>query len=216
MHKPILVTFTSPTCSGKSFLLNYIRDEAKLPCLISTTTRPARKGEVHGVDYYFISDEESHAIEEQGGFAELAVFRGYRYGVTKEEFKNKLAIGPAAFLIVEPTGINHYVKPALDLGAEWLKYFVYVNLDTRMKRFKSRFESDLRRAVEIAKLENDGDREGILNIARTYTDRLIFALGPEKSWLDMHSWTRVLKGDDSPAENLRWILRDIEHVQDKP
>ena len=98
MSQPILVTLTAPSCSGKSYLLNYIRDEAKMPCLVSTTTRAPRTGEQEGIDYYFISREQSKRYEIEDNFAELAIYNGTRYGVTKQEFKSKLETG-LTFLI---------------------------------------------------------------------------------------------------------------------
>src|SRR5277367_770035 len=212
MSKPILITFTSPTCSGKSYLLSYIRDTAKRPCFVSTTTRPAREGEIHGRDYYFISEEESKEIEERGEFAELAIFRGARYGVTKMEFKRKLSEGPA-FLIVEPTGIDHYVKPALDMGALWLKYFVYSKPEILVERFKKRFEADVAKALQ-PDYERHVDERKVLNTVKTYTDRLIHLLGPEATWFEAKQWDGILYGDKHPTENLKIIDADIRYKLD--
>ena len=196
----VLVTITAPSASGKSYLLNHIRS-AGYPCLVSTTTRAPRKGEVEGVDYYFISDEHSRRIEEYNGFAELAVYRGIRYGVTKTEFHNKLDTG-FAFLIVEPTGIDHYVQPALDVGAMHLKYFIHCDLETRLERMKQRMISDL----EYSPADN-------AKIVSTHLDRIKAMFTVEQSWFTMHEWTRVLSGTHSPADNLAIILADVAKAQ---
>ena len=107
----VLVTLTAPTCAGKSYLLNYIRNDRKLPCLVSTTTRPARAGEVEGVDYFFISEEESKSIEADDDFAELAVYNGIRYGVTKAEFKSKLNT-----LLIEAEKLNILTEQGVTNG----------------------------------------------------------------------------------------------------
>lgn len=202
MTKPVLITFTSPTCSGKSYLLSYIRDIAKLPCFVSTTTRPPRDGEIEGLDYYFISDDKSKQLEANGEFAELAIFRGFRYGVTKSEFTLKLSKGPA-FLIVEPTGIDHYVKPALDMGAKWLKYFIYIKPEVLVERFKKRFQKDVEYALKTQ------PPEIVLSTVSAYTDRLIHLLGPEASWFESQQWDGILYGHKHPAENLGIIQADI-------
>jgi len=219
MSKPVLITFTSPTCSGKSYLLSYIRDVAKLPCFVSTTTRPKRDGEVDGVDYFFISDEESRAIEAADGFAELMTFRGFRYGVTKEEFKKKLDMG-LAFLVVEPEGIEHYAKPALDVGALWLKYFVDVPQEVRIERFKKRYEADVLKAIKQMELLNSTTLQGehtdtVLSVVRNYNNRFVSMLGPETQWHYKCVWDRTLKGDVDPAQNLVQILADVEVVREK-
>lgn len=176
--------------------MSYIRDEAKLPCLVSTTTRPMRDGEVDGRDYYFISDEESRAIEAADGFAELMTFRGYRYGVTKQEFQKKLAQG-LAFLIVEPKGIEHYVQPALDAGAMWLRFFISVPLELRIERFQKRYFADL---------ENATSAEQAIVVAKNYFNRSISLMGEENTWQDLVRWDAVLDGRAPPAENLATIL----------
>ncbi len=203
VQKPFLITFTASACSGKSYLLSYIRDVAKLPCFVSTTTRPVREGEVDGVDYHFITDQESRAIEDRNGFAELVTFRGYRYGVTKEEFYNKLHAGAGvAFLIVEPEGIDHYVKPALEAGANWLKIYIDIEQEVQVERFKKRMEADTVKVV--------GDKDALLKLLRNYMNRFESLIGPESKWKAMHSWDLILRGDATPEENLHKILLHVD------
>jgi len=206
MSKPVFITFTSPTCSGKSYLLSYIRDVAKLPCFVSTTTRPPREGEVDGVDYFFITDEESRAIEAANGFAELVTFNKYRYGVTKEEFKKKLDMG-VAFLVVEPEGIDHYAAPALEVGALWLRYFIEVPEFIRITRFTDRFVRDVQKCT---------DPKAQRAVIDNYIGRFYNMITRETKWKDMHSWNRVLSGSDEPSLNLAQIMKDVDAVRSAP
>lgn len=66
--------------------------------VISSTTRPIRKGEVHGVDYYFVTKEE---FEQQDLF-ERVEYMGNLYGISKEEYEKANAI--VNFFIVKPKG----------------------------------------------------------------------------------------------------------------
>lgn len=200
VQKPVLITLTAPTCGGKSYLMSYIRDVKNLPCIVSTTTRPMREGEVEGKDYYYISEEESRAIEERDGFAELMYFRGYRYGVTKEEFKNKLESG-IAFLIVEPKGIFNYVQPAVDIGALWLKFFVDTKLETRVKRFEKRYFLDLEKTVS---------RDEAIAVSKNYFNRTMSLLGDEVNWINLVQWDQILDGEATPEENLRIIEEKVK------
>lgn len=212
---PVLITLTSPTAAGKSYLFNYIRDVAKLPCLISTTTRLAREGEVEGVDYYFIDLEESKALEEADQFAELAIYRGVRYGVTKKEWNSKLQPGKIAFLIVEPSGIDHYVKPALDVGAIWLKYYIHTDPAVRMERFLDRMLKDVHNAISDDILGGKMDSHFNEPSAKTmktitsYFDRQRAMLTEEMHWGQKAQWSHTLFGDKEPAYNLDIILTDI-------
>ena len=217
---PILITLTSPTAAGKSYLFNYIRDVAKLPCLISTTTRRPRVGEEEGVDYFFISKEESNRIEAEDGFAELAIYRGIRYGVTKAEYHNKLAQG-LAFLIVEPTGLEHYAKPALDSGAKWLKYYVHTDVEVRMERFYERMMQDIgddiRNDIRNGYIDSwnfDSSSRSAKTI-KSYFDRHTAMLTSEVNWGTATDWTRIIFGTDDPKHNLEIILKDVEKCRER-
>lgn len=218
---PVLITLTSPTAAGKSYLFNYIRDVAKLPCLISTTTRLPRDGEVEGVDYYFIDLEESKKLEEADQFAELAIYRGVRYGVTKKEWNSKLQPGKIAFLIVEPSGIDHYVKPAVDVGAIWLKYYIHTDPQVRMERFIDRMMKDVHNAVKADILCGKVDSQFTEPSAKTlktvmsYFDRQKAMLTEEMQWGTKANWTRTLFGEKSPEENLTIIQNDIRKAVER-
>lgn len=203
-HAPVLVTLTSPTAAGKSYLFNYIRDVAKMPCLISTTTRPARAGEHEGVDYFFISEEESKRLEGEGRFAELAIYRGVRYGVTQEEFHGKLAQG-IAFLIVEPTGIDHYAKPALDAGADHLKFYIHTDPEVRQQRFMDRAMADFQQEID----RYAGDSTGLKRLFKSYMDRQRAVSTVEMQWDQAAQWDRILFGVESPETNLQIILDTV-------
>ena len=203
MSKSFLVTLTATSCSGKSFLFDYIRDEARLPCLISTTTRAPRANEVHGRDYYFISHEESIRLEQEGKLAELAIYNGNRYGVTTDEFFNKLSKG-IAFLIVEPTGVEHYAKPAVDAGASHMTVYVDVPLEVRLERFKARSMKDL-----IAAIGDGSDEEAPIEALETILKRHKSMLTEELTWHTASEWDLIVDGRDSPADNLKKILDKI-------
>ena len=214
--KPILITLTGQTCSGKSYLFNYIRDVAKLPCLISTKTRDPRAGEKEGVDYYFISEATSKQLEEDNQFAELATYRGIRYGVTKKEYLSKLSQG-LAFLIVEPSGIDHYVQPAIDAGARHIKYYVYTDPAERLSRFKLRVGADIGEALSKRTngnlLEETMKSDEVRAKINSSFDRFHSMLTEEKHWGTMHHWDRTLFGTSTPEYNLSIIMRDVEKAQ---
>lgn len=72
---------------------------------VSYTTRPPRAGEVNGVDYYFISDEEFSRMELEGQWYESVSFNGWRYGTTIEQFTETCNL-----FIMTPIGVSH-IRP---------------------------------------------------------------------------------------------------------
>lgn len=212
--KPVLITLTAPSAAGKSYLFNYIRDVAKLPCLISTTTRSPRSGERDGIDYHFISEEESLRLEKEDQFAELANYNGTRYGVTKTEFHSKLEKG-MAFLVCEPSGIDHYVKPALDVGALHFKVFVHVDPEVRLKRFRERAIADMSRKHfdSYAQSNTLNATDMIIKEFNTSLNRLTAMLTEETNWFQMHQWDQVVFGVEKPEVNVEIILNAVEKMR---
>ena len=68
------------------------------------TTRKPRVGEVDGVDYYFVSEEEFENRIRQGKFLEFAKFVGNFYGTPIEEVQKLLAQGDEVVLEIEVEG----------------------------------------------------------------------------------------------------------------
>jgi hypothetical protein len=64
-----------------------------VPC----TTRPARKGEIDGQDYIFLSNQQFLELEQAGHLLEYGVYNGYYYGTPKppKNNNNTLSLGAA-------------------------------------------------------------------------------------------------------------------------
>ena len=54
----IIVILSSPSGAGKTTLVNLISQKKNFINSVSHTTRKPRSNEVHGRDYFFVSDEE--------------------------------------------------------------------------------------------------------------------------------------------------------------
>ena len=60
-----------PSGTGKGTVIKEIlARDPHIKFSVSVTTRPPRKGEVNGVDYYFISDEEYDRLKTEDAFYE--------------------------------------------------------------------------------------------------------------------------------------------------
>jgi guanylate kinase len=71
---------------------------------ISHTTRPKRRGETHGHDYFFVDDKEFESIRARGGFLEHAEVFGNRYGTGREQVEQLLADGRDVLLEIDWQG----------------------------------------------------------------------------------------------------------------
>lgn len=62
--------------SGKDTIYKKLLEEVSLPLkkIIPCTTRPIRKGETHGVEYFFYTEEELSRLEQAGKIIELRAY----------------------------------------------------------------------------------------------------------------------------------------------
>ena len=91
MSKGLLIVLSGPSGVGKGTILKEVmKDESlKLAFSISMTTREKRKGEVDGVNYFFVSKDEFEQAVKDGKLLEYAEFVGNYYG-TPLEYVEKL------------------------------------------------------------------------------------------------------------------------------
>jgi guanylate kinase len=82
---------------GKGTLIRGLLEQVPgLKLSVSATTRPPRPGEVHGRDYYFLSDDEFDERVRRGEFVEHAEYAGNRYGTLRSELER-----PARGIVLE-------------------------------------------------------------------------------------------------------------------
>lgn len=62
------------SASGKDTIFQRILAECKLNPIVYYTTRPRRAGEVHGKDYYYVTDKEIRKAEKAGNLIEKRTY----------------------------------------------------------------------------------------------------------------------------------------------
>lgn len=106
MREPSFVVIISgPSGVGKTTICRKLIDEGSgLVYSVSTTTRPRRPGEIDGINYNYVSEEEFDRIAGQGGFVEWAVVHGHRYGTPAGFIERSLGEGRIVLLEVDVQG----------------------------------------------------------------------------------------------------------------
>ena len=90
----ICVVLSSPSGAGKTTISRkLLESDPELKISISCTTRPPRKNEVDGVDYYFVSKDKFKEMINHGEFLEHAEVFGHFYGTPKKYVDEQLNKG---------------------------------------------------------------------------------------------------------------------------
>ena len=80
----MLVVLLGPSCSGKSTFQKELVEDEGYHAVRTATTRPKRVGEDLS-SYYFLKDQAFAEWEARGDLLCVETFRGWRYGVPREE-----------------------------------------------------------------------------------------------------------------------------------
>jgi guanylate kinase len=101
-----LVVLAGPTAVGKGTVAACVRqDHPDIWISVSVTTRRPRPGEVDGVHYHFVDDDEFDRLVASDGLLEWAVVHGMaRYGTPRAPVDEHLAAGQAALLEIDLQG----------------------------------------------------------------------------------------------------------------
>lgn len=103
--EPLLIVISGPSGVGKDTVIDRMK-ERHIPVhfVVTATTRPPRKDEIHGKDYFFISADEFAAMIDQDELLEYAiVYKDYK-GIPKEQVRQALSSGKDVVMRVDVQG----------------------------------------------------------------------------------------------------------------
>lgn len=100
-----ILVLSGPSGAGKSSLLNKVIGEiGECYFSISTTTRSIREGEIDGVHYHFVDEEEFKKDIEEELFLEYAFVHGNYYGTSIKPVKEALKAGKLVIFDIDVQG----------------------------------------------------------------------------------------------------------------
>ncbi len=140
MPDGIFYIVTAPSGAGKTTLVNAAVENDNSICVsVSHTTRPARPGEVDGVNYHFVSEAEFLAMLERGEFLESAEVYGHRYGTSQSWVTEKLKSGLDVILEIDWQGAQQVRR----LHPDACSIFILPpSVETLSQRLESRAQDD--------------------------------------------------------------------------
>ncbi|MBW4708937.1 guanylate kinase [Roseobacter sp. YSTF-M11] len=173
-RRGLLIILSSPSGAGKSTLARRLRDwDPEIEFSISATTRPARPGEEHGREYYFVSEADFKSQVADEGMLEHAHVFGNFYGSPRAPVQTAISQGRDVLFDIDWQGSQQITNSAL--GAHTLSIFL---LPPSIRELRNRLES------------------------RGQDDAATIARRMEKSWDEISHWGAydfVLVNDDLDA-----------------
>lgn len=160
--KTLIFIVSGPAGSGKTTLCSRMLAELspKIQRVITATTRPPRSGEVNGIDYYFLTNDEFDNAVNHGKFYEHAKVHSYRYGILKQEIKDKLAHNIDLLINLDVQGAETLRKAAgqdPDLNDRIVSIFIMpLSVNVLSERLKTRgldANEEIERRLSVAHKE---------------------------------------------------------------
>ena len=105
-----LLVVSGPSGVGKSTITNRLRTYQRFWISVSVTTRSIRTGEVDGIDYIFVAENEFNQMIKDNQFLEWADFAGSKYGTPKKAVEEALQDGKNVILEIELNGARQVRK----------------------------------------------------------------------------------------------------------
>lgn len=135
-----MLLLVGKSASGKSEILKRLK-ELGMKTIVTYTTRPPRIGEVDGIDYHFISEEDFIKKMQFGFFAETTKYKTvdgiWRYGSAKEDYDNNTAV------ILNPEGLKSVKKMFPDAVAIYIFASEKIRYERAIRRIKQNDEKGL-------------------------------------------------------------------------
>ena len=88
----MILMIVGESACGKSTVEKVLRRDYDYNKIISYTTRPMREGEVNGIDYHFLSEDEFDRLQIEDKFAEIGIYNNWKYGSATEDFVGNIVI----------------------------------------------------------------------------------------------------------------------------
>ena len=154
-----LIVLCGPAGVGKGTVLGRVREQhPQIWLSVSATTRKPRPGEVDGVNYFFMTEQEFLAKEDAGEFLETAdVFGLAHYGTPVKPVVEHLEQNIPVILEIDIQGARSVKQRAGELGLDVMTVFIappsFEELERRLVGRGTETPEQHAKRLETAKIE---------------------------------------------------------------
>lgn len=151
--KKLFVISGSSGVGKGTVLKGFLAKNPNFMLSISCTTRAPRKGEVDGVNYFFLTKEEFQNCIDNNKFLEWAEFAGNRYGTKKKYINQCLDEGKDIILEIDTQGALQVKKQMPEAVLIFICPPSIETLENRLRGRHTEDESTIQRRLQEVKIE---------------------------------------------------------------
>ena len=130
----LLFIVSAPSGAGKTTLVERLVEETpRLKMSRSYTSRPAREGEIDGVDYNFVTRARFEAMIAAGEFLEHADVFGHHYGTAAADTERLLAGGNDVVLVIDVQGARQIRQRGISATSVFVMPPSFAILEQRLR-----------------------------------------------------------------------------------
>lgn len=144
---------------GKGTLIKeFLSRHPEFKLSVSCTTRAPRDGEVHGVNYFYLTRDEFKACIENNEFLEWAEFSGNMYGTQKAYVQEKLSLGRNLILEIDTQGALNVKKIMPEATLIFILPPSFEELEARLRGRHTETEDAIQKRLNFTKLEIENSK----------------------------------------------------------
>jgi len=150
----LLFIISAPSGAGKTTLAEQLATRIpRLKLSRSYTSRPARSGEIDGVDYNFVSRDRFEQMIAAGEFLEWADVFGNFYGTRAADTRAMLDDGDDVVLVIDVQGARTVRASGLTTTAIFVMPPSFEILERRLRGRSKDSEAAIQRRLQVAREE---------------------------------------------------------------
>ena len=157
MTKLFVISGSSGVGKG-TVIKEFLNKHPEFRLSISCTTRGKREGEVHGVNYFFLSPDEFKECISNDEFLEWAEFSGNHYGTKKAFVKDCLNNGENLILEIDTKGALNVKKIMPEAELIFIAPPSLEELEARLRGRHTETEEAIQKRLASIKLEIENSK----------------------------------------------------------
>lgn len=162
-----LVLYTGSSGVGKGTIMQRLLElNPNIRLSVSNTTRSPREGEIDGVHYNFVTEEQFKSLIPDDGYLEYAKYCDHYYGTPKKPVEEMLDNGYDVFLEIEVCGGLQVMEKYPDILSIFILPPSMDVLEKRLRKRGTEDEETIKKRLEQAKHEisfKDKYRYNVIN-----------------------------------------------------